>query len=99
MDDITEQPLFQPQNVESSATYHFLRKANSIHSLNLQTYFDLYKWSTTHLDQFWGMVWDETDVIGDKGSHVVDNVALPVANPAWYERSQHNLINFLPTIP
>ncbi|KAF8913910.1 acetoacetyl-CoA synthetase [Gymnopilus junonius] len=90
MADITEQPLFQPQDVESSATFRFLSKVNSTHSLSLQTYSDLYKWSTSHLDQFWGMVWDETDVIGTKGSHVVDNSAPPVANPAWFADAQVN---------
>ena len=90
MDDIAEQPLFQPQDIESSATFRFLRKINDIHGLDLKTYYDLYKWSTAHLDLFWGQVWDETGVVGQKGSHVVDNAAPPVANPTWYGRSEPN---------
>ncbi|KDR83730.1 hypothetical protein GALMADRAFT_236077 [Galerina marginata CBS 339.88] len=84
------EPLFRPRDAESSATFRFLRQVNSTHGLNLKTYSDLYKWSTTHLDDFWGMVWDETNVIGDKGSHVVDNTALPSANPAWFPDARVN---------
>jgi acetoacetyl-CoA synthetase len=84
-----ESPLFQPVNAESSATFRFLRRVNSVHGLDLQSYLDLYKWSTAHLDAFWGMVWDETNVIGDKASHVVDNDALPLANPVWYAYFEH----------
>lgn len=89
LSSLKESPLFQPTDAESSATFRFLRRVNSVHGLNLQSYFDLYKWSTAHLDAFWGMVWDETNVIGDKASHVVDNDALPPANPAWYAYSEH----------
>ncbi|KAF8974552.1 acetoacetyl-CoA synthetase [Flammula alnicola] len=87
-----ESPLFQPSNadVQSSATFRFLRQVNAAHGLNLQSYFDLYKWSTTQLDAFWRMVWDETNVIGEKGSHVVDNAALPPANPVWFADARVN---------
>lgn len=79
-------PLFlpHPTAVQGSPAFRFLRKANSVHGLRLQSYPDLYRWSTTDLDAFWGLVWDETGVIGDKGDHVVDNSALPPDNPAWY---------------
>jgi len=80
-------PLFQPSDAESSATFRFLRRVNSLHGLDLQSYLDLYQWSTAHLDAFWGMVWDQTNVIGDKASHVVDNDALPPMNPLWYAYS------------
>ncbi|KIM46175.1 hypothetical protein M413DRAFT_16904 [Hebeloma cylindrosporum] len=85
-----EPPLFQPSDAESSATFRFLRRVNSVHGLNLQSYLELYKWSTAHLDAFWGMVWDETNVIGDKASHVVDNDALPSANPVWFADARVN---------
>jgi len=78
-----QEPLFRPQSVHQSATFQFLHRVNLQHGLNLQTYLDLYKWSTIHLDNFWGLVWDETNVIGEKGSHVVDNTAMPTTNPPW----------------
>ena len=78
-----ELPLFQPKDVQSSATYRLLRRANDVYNLGLQSYHDLYQWSCSHLDLFWGLVWDETTILGHKGIHVVDNSALPVQNPAW----------------
>ncbi|KAF9568890.1 acetoacetyl-CoA synthetase [Agrocybe pediades] len=85
-----QEPLFRPQGAEQSATVRFLHRANLEHGLNLQTYFDLYKWSTAHIDKFWGMVWDETNVIGEKGSHVVDNTAMPTVNPVWFADARLN---------
>lgn len=58
--------------------------------LGLKTYEDLYTWSTTHLDLFWSEVWDWTGVIGDKGSHVVDNSASPCQNPSWFSEAKLN---------
>ncbi|KAF9485344.1 acetoacetyl-CoA synthetase [Pholiota conissans] len=85
-----EAPLFLPSDPEQSATIRFLERVNTTHGVNLQTYFDLYKWSTAHLDLFWGMVWDTTNVIGQKGAHVVDNAALPPANPIWFANARVN---------
>lgn len=81
-----ESPLFTPTHLDpqGSATIHFLNLVNATHGLNLQSYSDLYEWSITHIDAFWALVWDFTSVIGDKGAHVVDNHALPPANPAWF---------------
>lgn len=80
-----ELPLFQPihPDPQASATIRFLNLVNATHGLQLQSYSELYKWSTTQLDAFWGLVWDFTNVIGEKGSHVVDKDALPPANPPW----------------
>lgn len=35
------------------------------------------------MDQFWSLVWDYTNIIGHKGDHVVDNLAVPAATPSW----------------
>ena len=76
--------LYNPKNTESSPTVRFLRHVNSLHALDLQSFHDLFNWSTTHLDAFWSLVWDQTHVVGEKGSNVVDNNALPSQNPPWY---------------
>lgn len=80
-DDATA--LYQPKNLESTATFRFLARINAKLGLDLKSYQDLYQWSTTQIDKFWNEVWDETNVIGGKGNHVVDNTALPPANPSW----------------
>lgn len=84
LQDNTNQPLYQPPNPETTATFRFLARVNATFGLSLSSYQDLYSWSTTHLDDFWSAVWDETKTIGHKGGHVVENDALPPMNPAWY---------------
>ncbi|KAI6119336.1 acetoacetyl-CoA synthetase [Pisolithus croceorrhizus] len=57
---------------------------------SLETYFDLYTWSTTHTDLFWSLVWDDVGIIGSKGTHTVDNQAVPAANPPWFQEARLN---------
>jgi acetoacetyl-CoA synthetase len=83
-------PLYQPPSPESSRIFKFLRNVNTKYDLSLSSYFDLYKWSCTQLDQFWGTVWDETGVIGHKGNHIVDSSTKPPANPPWFSDAQVN---------
>ncbi|KAF9055287.1 acetoacetyl-CoA synthetase [Hymenopellis radicata] len=83
-------PLHQPCNPEQSATFRFLRAVNARYGLSLTSYEELYAWSTTHIDAFWSAVWDETHVVGVKGSHVVDAQAKPSENPLWFSDSKLN---------
>ena len=76
--------LYNPKDLESTPTIRFLRRVNSTYALDLQSYHDLFIWSTTHLDAFWSLVWDQTHVVGEKGSNLVDINALPSQNPPWY---------------
>lgn len=89
---ITSDPteLYTPPSPEQSRVFQFLRRINAQHSLTLSSYSDLYKWSIDNIDKFWSEVWDDTDVIGEKGSLVVDSSALPPANPAWFSEAKLN---------
>ncbi|OBZ76479.1 Acetoacetyl-CoA synthetase [Grifola frondosa] len=82
--------LYSPPSPEDSRTFQFLKRINAEHSLPLSSYFDLYKWSIAKIDHFWSAVWDETDIIGFKGAHVVDSAALPPANPPWFSEAKLN---------
>jgi acetoacetyl-CoA synthetase len=85
-----DSPLYQPPNPEASPTFQFVRRVNAKYQLALGSYSDLYRWSTTQIDYFWGTVWDETDIIGEKGGHVVERTAKPSANPAWFAEAKVN---------
>jgi len=63
--------LWRPQDPQSARTHQFRRKINSLHTLSLQTYEELWKWSTENIGDFWNAVWDETGVIGTKGDNKV----------------------------
>ena len=47
-----------------------MNKVNEMFNLSLKTYVDLYEWSVASPGAFWSLVWDETNVIGEKGSIV-----------------------------
>ena len=76
--------LYSPASPEASRTFRFLRRVNAAHGLSLESYYDLYRWSTDAIDAFWSAVWDETGVVGTKGAHVVDARTPPAANPPWF---------------
>ncbi|KAF8655274.1 hypothetical protein AX16_003174 [Volvariella volvacea WC 439] len=83
-------PLYQPHNVDATATFRFLSYVNAKFDLGLVSYQDLYIWSTNNIHQFWSAVWNVVHVIGTKGDHVVDHNALPVANPPWFSHASLN---------
>lgn len=82
--------LWLPHSPESSRTFRFLEKIRDKYSIDISSYHDLYKWSTDHIDKFWSEVWDETEVCGYKGNHVVDTSLPPPANPLWFAEAKVN---------
>lgn len=82
--------LFFPKSVENTPTHRFEEHVNVKYGLSLGSYADLHSWSTTEFDAFWSEVWDQTDVVGHKGNHVVDKSALPPDNPPWFSEARLN---------
>ncbi|KAG5221086.1 acetoacyl-CoA synthetase [Salix suchowensis] len=83
-------PLYQPSDAESSTTFRLRDLINAKYGLHLKTYADLHQWSISHIAEFWSLVWDETGVIGEKGSHVVNSKAVPSDNPPWFLEAKMN---------
>ncbi|KAF7976274.1 hypothetical protein HWV62_7166 [Athelia sp. TMB] len=83
-------PLYEPQNADEARVFHFLRRINAKYGLQLESYADLYEWSTSKIDDFWGSVWDETEIIGHKGTHVVGLPQTPASNPPWFTEAKLN---------
>ncbi|KIJ70551.1 hypothetical protein HYDPIDRAFT_172345 [Hydnomerulius pinastri MD-312] len=82
--------MHKPENPEASRCFRFLKKVNKKHGLSLRSYADIFEWSISRVDLFWGDVWDEVGIIGDKGNHVVDNAAAAAANPTWFSEARLN---------
>lgn len=85
-----ETPLYVPPDPRATRCFAFLHKINAEYHASLETYFDLYTWSTTHTDLFWSLVWDDVGIIGSKGTHTVDNQAVSAANPPWFQEARLN---------
>lgn len=94
MADVTnfenEVPLYAPPDAQETRVFHLLRRVNSKYGLQLKSYLDLYKWSTSEIDEFWKLVWDDTGVVGEMGSHVIDTTASTASNPAWFKDAKLN---------
>lgn len=82
--------LYTPSSPLTSRTFHFLHTINTKYSTSFSSYAELYAWSTDRIDLFWSSVWDETGIIGQKGSHVVDTDAKPAENPTWFTEARLN---------
>ena len=86
--------LFTPVDPHNTTRlFRFLHEINEKHGLKLESYQDLYHWSISNIDLFWSHVWDHTQIIGDKGNHIVDATATPAKNPAWFPDSA-SAVNF-----
>lgn len=85
-----ETAMYVPQDPKATRCFAFLGKINAKYHASLETYSDLYTWSTKHVDLFWSLVWDDVGIIGSKGTHVVDNQAVPAANPPWFQEARLN---------
>ena len=90
MDQAADGPLFRPTAPERSRTARFLNRVNERRGHRLASYEDLYRWSTDEIGAFWSDVWDETDIAGHKGEHVVDAAAALPTNPAWFAQAEVN---------
>ncbi len=84
-------PLYAPlpSSLPTSPVHRLIATLNAKYSLEppLANYEELYAFSTTRIADFWGTVWDEVGIIGDKGVssdgewHVVDEGRTPADKP------------------
>ncbi len=63
-------PLWSPtpDRIAASAMAAFMARVNENHGTALDGYETLHRWSVAHPDLFWNEIWDDSAVIGDKGS-------------------------------
>jgi acetoacetyl-CoA synthetase len=52
-------------------------------------YHDLHKWSINHIPEFWDMVWDFCEVIGEKGERILENPT-NIEKAIFYPKAQLN---------
>jgi len=76
------EPLWRPapERVAHSNVMAFIGQANRRHGLALKTYRELHAWSVNERADFWDLVWDFCDVIGEKGERrLIDGDKMPGA--------------------
>ena len=75
-------PLWTPSSaaVEAAPMTRFMRAAEKAGAGPLSGFDDLHRWSIDSREEFWSLVWDFTDIVGEKGSRVlVDGDRMPGA--------------------
>ena len=67
----------------------YMRWLRETKSLSFETYEELWRWSVTDLDAFWGSIWDFFEVIGHSPrTAVLEDDAMPGAR--WFPGAQLN---------
>ena len=83
--------LWAPDEARCQATriYDFMQTMNRRHSLNLDNYESLHQWSTEQSETFWSDFWDYADIIGHKGTTVLEHPErMPGAR--WFPEARLN---------
>jgi acetoacetyl-CoA synthetase len=86
-----QQPLWSPtaEQSEKAEMTAFMRFAAERHGLDLKSYDDLWRWSVSDLEAFWGDIWDFCGVIASKPyERVLGSHEMPGAS--WFEGSELN---------
>jgi acetoacetyl-CoA synthetase len=68
-------PLWKPDpdKIDATLMMQFLRAANDRFSRSFSVYQELWQWSIDNPEDFWGLLWDFCEVIGNKGERVLVN--------------------------
>jgi acetoacetyl-CoA synthetase len=67
--------------------YDFMASVNQKHGLQLTHYDELHKWSTSHIDKFWGRVWEYVGVRAERQASKVCTV-IPIPRQEALKRTQ-----------
>ncbi len=89
--DATEVPLWEPspQQREDATLTAYLAWVTERHQLTLAGYEDLWRWSVTHVEDFWASVWDYFGVASPTPyERVLSSHEMPGAR--WFEGAQIN---------
>ena len=76
-------PLWEPSEARKAGTNiaAFMARANAGKGAGADDYGALHRWSITHREAFWDLIWDYLGVIGEKGAapHLLDGDRMPGA--------------------
>ncbi len=71
----THDPLWRPtqEQIEDTALHKFKARIENKTNKSFKDYHSLWQWSTNNIPEFWNEVWDFCGIIGEKGSHLLEN--------------------------
>jgi len=69
--------IWQPssESKKSSNLYRFIEFANHRYSQSIKTeYQDIWDWSVKNVEKFWSLMWDFSEIKGNKGTKIAENI-------------------------
>ena len=85
------EPLWapSPERIRRSRMAEFMKVVGGRQGRSFQSYDDLYNWSVTDIEKFWGEVWREAEIIHSYSyEEVLSHEAMPGAK--WFEGARLN---------
>ncbi|MDC3076096.1 acetoacetate--CoA ligase [Paracoccaceae bacterium] len=71
--EIIWKPTFE--SINSSNLSRFIELVNQKHSLSIKKeYEDIWNWSVNSIENFWSLIWDFSEIKGNKGSKICERV-------------------------
>ncbi len=85
-------PLWRPsqERVASAQLTHFRLRAQREHGLELGDYAALHRWSIEHRAEFWKLVWDFCEVLGERGERVLEPAPERLQAARWFPDARLN---------
>nr|XP_002129031.1 acetoacetyl-CoA synthetase-like [Ciona intestinalis] len=78
-------------SVKDNNMINFMQRINKKYNLALQSYDQLWEWSTKNYAEFWGEVWDIMEIVHSTGYvKVVDVTKKITDNPEWFSGARIN---------
>ncbi len=77
------------EQIQQANSTNFISHLNDKFAIKLSTFQELHAWSTDNSEAFWEELWYFTDVIGDKGKHILENKNL-MPGAVWFSDSKVN---------
>ena len=70
-----EEPLWTPsaETIRAAPMAAFMREAARVAGRDINEFSSLHRWSVEDREGFWGLLWDFSSVVGDRGERVLEN--------------------------
>lgn len=94
--------LWRHPSPRNTSMWKFLQEVNKRHGQSFSTYDELYQWSISETEQFWGDVWTFCGIRSTRPYHkVVSDTETIFPRPSWFDGAQLNFAENLlfPVLP
>lgn len=93
-------PLWQPdeQLVNDALITRFMGDVNRQFEFSFKSFDDLYQWSADENENFWSVLWDFAEVVGDKGERILIN-GDDIEKAQWFPDAKLNFAENLLRAP